>query len=168
VSSVKLEVFFDYTCPYCLRGHENLVALLPHFPQVEVAWRACEAHPRPEVHPPYCDLAIEASYFVEENGGDMMTYQAKVYEAHFHKRQNIEDLAVLAACATAAGVDGDACRKTVESGQYKQRQLDANDYAYEQSGVWAVPSYRMNGKKLDAVEGVGVSKKQLEAFLKNA
>lgn len=40
------------------------------------------------------------------------------------------------------------------------------DYAYEQSGVWAIPSYRMDGKKLDAREGVGVPKEQLKAFLK--
>jgi len=32
---LKLEVFFDYACPYCLRGHEDLLELLPQYPQVE-------------------------------------------------------------------------------------------------------------------------------------
>ncbi|MDR1669694.1 MAG: DsbA family protein, partial [Oscillospiraceae bacterium] len=46
----KLEVFFDYACPYCRRGHEDLTALLPKHPDIEVVWRPCEAHPRPEVY----------------------------------------------------------------------------------------------------------------------
>jgi len=50
--------------------------------------------------------------------------------------------------------------------KYVKMVNDANDYAYEQSGVWAVPSYRMDGKKLDAVEGVGVTRAQLEEFIK--
>ena len=43
----------------------------------------------------------------------------------------------------------------------------ANCYAYAQSGVWAVPAYRMEGRKLDSLEGVGITKAQLEAFLEN-
>lgn len=31
-----LEVFFDYACPYCLRGHKYLFELLPQYPQIEI------------------------------------------------------------------------------------------------------------------------------------
>jgi len=40
----KLEVFFDYACPYCQQGHESLLELLPQYPQVEIVWYPCEAH----------------------------------------------------------------------------------------------------------------------------
>jgi len=32
-------------------------------------------------------------------------------------------------------------------------------------GVWAVPSYRMDGRKLDSIENVGITKRQLTDFL---
>lgn len=31
-----LELFFDYTCPFCLRAHEALLELLPEAPQTEI------------------------------------------------------------------------------------------------------------------------------------
>jgi hypothetical protein len=44
--------------------------------------------------------------------------------------------------------------------------LDANDYAYEQKGVWAVPTFVCGDIRLDAVGGVGITKQQLDDFLK--
>jgi hypothetical protein len=33
--------------------------------------------------------------------------------------------------------------------------------------VWVVPAFRMDGRKLDSVGGVGVTKAQLDAFMMN-
>jgi len=45
---------------------------------------------------------------------------------------------------------------------------EANDYAYERSGVLAVPSYRMDGRKLDSIEDIGITKNQLADFLRDS
>ena len=29
---IKIEVFFDHTCPYCDKGHKYLMELLPKYP----------------------------------------------------------------------------------------------------------------------------------------
>jgi hypothetical protein len=54
----------------------------------------------------------------------------------------------------------------LESGVLADAVLAANDYAYEQNDVWVVPAFRMDGRKLDAVGGVGITKAQLDAFMK--
>jgi predicted DsbA family dithiol-disulfide isomerase len=159
-----LEVFFDYACPYCLRGHEYLTALLPEYPGIEVAWRPCEAHPRPEKYGPHSDLCIQGLYYALEQGADIWEYHARMYAAAVRDRVNIEDPEAVAGRVRGL-LDPDAFLRALRSGRYAKAVSDGNDYAYELSGVWAVPSYRMDGRKLDAVEGVGVTKDQLAAFL---
>jgi hypothetical protein len=53
----------------------------------------------------------------------------------------------------------------MESGKYAAKVKENNDLAYDSEGVWYVPAFRMNGKKLDAKGGVGVSREELAAFL---
>ena len=53
----------------------------------------------------------------------------------------------------------------LHSGKYEKAVVDANDYAYEQSGVWIVPAYRIGGKKLDSIEDIGVTKNQLAELM---
>lgn len=159
-----LEVFFDYGCPYCLKGHENLKALLPQYPGLEIAWMPCEAHPRPEQHGMHSDLCVQGFFFAQEHGVDLWAYHAHMYKAALVDRINIEDIDTLAASVRDL-LDADAFRQALEQGTYAKQQLANNDYAYEKSGVWAVPAYRMDGRRLDAVEGIGVGKKELAAFL---
>ena len=56
---MKLELFFDYICPYCYRGHRMFLELLPLYPGLEVVWRPCESHPRPENTYRHSDMAIQ-------------------------------------------------------------------------------------------------------------
>lgn len=44
----KIEVFFDYTCPFCYIGLTRFQKVLKDYPEVELIYRACEAHPYPE------------------------------------------------------------------------------------------------------------------------
>ncbi|MDR1532170.1 MAG: DsbA family protein [Clostridiales bacterium] len=159
----KLEVFFDYTCPYCLRGHNYLCALLPQHPGIEVVWRPCEAHPRPEGGK-HSDLCIQGMLFAQEQGADLWKYQELMYAAAQKRRIDYEDPDALAESVKTL-LESDAFRRAIVSGRYAKAQLDLNDYAYDQNGVWALPAFRLNGHKLDSVEGVGVSQEQLAAFL---
>lgn len=71
--------------------------------------------------------------------------------------------------AVAAGfadlLDASALRAALRGGKYAEPQRRANDYAFEKSGVWVVPAYRMAGRRLDSVENIGVTITQLRKFL---
>jgi len=162
----QLEVFFDYSCPYCKRGHDNLLIVYKEFKDLEIVWRPCEAHPRPEKYGRHSDLCIMGLFYAMDNGADVWAYHEAMYKAGVTDKADIENICSLSEYVkTILNVDG--FKKALQDNVYQQRVLDYNDYAYERSGVWAVPSYRMNGKKLDAKLGVGVSRDELLEFVKN-
>ncbi|MDR1698519.1 MAG: DsbA family protein [Prevotellaceae bacterium] len=160
-----LELFFDYACPYCLTGHENLVALLPQFPSLEIVWRPCESHPRPERYGRHSDLCIQGMFYALEQGADIWEYHRRMYAVALTDRIDIENPAELAKCVDGL-LDSTEFYNAVAGGKYKKDLADANNYAFRQSGVWVVPAYRMGGRKLDSIENIGVTKKQLSEFLK--
>lgn len=159
----QMEVFFDYTCPFCLRGYEYLKELAPRKPQLEIVWRPCEAHPRPEHYGMHSDLCMQGMLFARDAGVDLWAYNDRMFDAALRARIDIEDPAALAACV-ADLLDAKAYREALESGRYAGEQQSLNDYAYEQSGVWVLPAFRMNGQHLDALAGVGVTETQLADF----
>lgn len=160
----KLEVFFDYACPYCFRGHQNLIDLLPDFPELEIAWRPCESHPRPDRYGMHSDLLIQGMYFAADKGVDIWQYHEAAYSLILIQQLDVENINIVAQGLKDI-LDAGALAKSLENGEYSQALQDGNHLAFEKSGVWAVPSYRMNGRKLDAVENVGVTKDQLRAFI---
>ena len=160
----KLEVFFDYSCPFCLKGHEYLKELLPRYTDIEIVWRPCEAHPRPENYGLHSDLCIQGMFYALEQDADIWDYHKRMYDAALIEHLNIEDPEAVAA-AVLGMLDTDAFLKVLQSDKYEKAVTDSNDYAYEQSSVWAIPSYRMEGRKLDSELGVGITKEQLAAFL---
>jgi predicted DsbA family dithiol-disulfide isomerase len=164
---IRLEVFFDYSCPFCFRGYKFLTELLPDFPNIEVVRKPCEAHPRPEFVPHHSDLCIQGMYYAADNGVDLAAYDERLYALAQNRQNNIEDIDLLAN-GVADILDADGFRDALNTGKYREIQLRGNDYAYEESGVWAIPSYRMDGRRLDSVEGVGVTRDMLESFLKSA
>ena len=160
----ELEMFFDYECPYCKQGHEDLLRLLDGRTDIAVVWRPCEAHPRPEDHPPHTDLCLQGLFYVQEHGGDVMAYHKRMYDAVHTDRIDVEDAAALANYVGDL-VDSVAFLAALREGRYAQVQADGNDYAYEQSGVWFLPAFRMDGKRLDARGGMGVTAAELAIFL---
>ena len=164
------ELFFDHTCPYCYRGHTYLKELLPKFPNAKIAWRPVEAHPKVEEpgHKPYEDLAVMGALFVQEHCPDKeLAYHERVYKAHFEDRVAVDDISVLAKCGADIGADAAAFEAALKSGAYAGALSSANDHAYETQKIWAVPSYVCGEKRLDAVPGVGVTKDQVEALLRD-
>jgi predicted DsbA family dithiol-disulfide isomerase len=159
----KLEVFFDYACPFCLRANGFLQELAPQYADLEIDWKPCEAHPRPE-HGPHSDIALQGLLYALENGVDIWKFNERMYDACVRHQVNFEDVDELSEFAKDL-LNEEDFRVKLGSGQYAAAQQAGNDYAYEQNGVWALPAYRMNGQKLDAVEGIGVTRKQLKDFL---
>lgn len=162
-----LEIFFDYSCPYCMKAHSHLIDLLPDFPHVEPLWHPCESHPQPERYGPHSDLLIRGMFFAIDAGADILAYHSAMYRAALIDRFNVEDACVVAKLAEHL-MDANALYTALVSGKYKDKLAAANSYAYDVSGVWVVPAYRMNGLRIDPIEDVGVSKAQLRRFLELA
>jgi predicted DsbA family dithiol-disulfide isomerase len=163
----RMQIFYDYECPYCKRGYEYFLGYIGDHPEIEIEWRPVEAHPRPENHPPHTDLSCQSYYIAKELNADMPKFHAAMFQAVAVERRNVEKVEVLADIVKDL-VDGSKFKAILESGKYARQIDENNDLAYEKSGVWAVPAFRMNGKKLDAVEGVGVTKDQVKAFLEQS
>jgi predicted DsbA family dithiol-disulfide isomerase len=163
----KLEVFFDYTCPYCNNGYRYLTELLEERPDAEIDLRPIEAHPSAEEpwHRPFTNLAVQGALFLRDNGGDERAYAERLFRAVFEEKIDVEDIDVLAVCASDAGADAAAFAAALREKTYEPRQLAANDYAYETQRVWAVPTFVCGERRLDAAEGAGVTKEQLAELL---
>ncbi|MCL2851822.1 MAG: DsbA family protein [Defluviitaleaceae bacterium] len=162
---VKIEMFFDYACPFCLSGYNDLIELLPNYPDIEMVWHFCEARPRPEEgYGKHSDLCIQGMFFAAQSGVDLMLYHKKMFTLYHEDKIDVEDIDVLAD-SLGSLLDADGLRHALKSGKYAQNLHDANAYAYKESGVWVIPDFRMDSHRLVASAGVGITKKQLEDFL---
>jgi predicted DsbA family dithiol-disulfide isomerase len=159
-----MRIFYDYECPFCKRGYEDLSALIGNYPDIEIEWRPIESHPRPEDHSPHTDLCVQAFYAALELNVDLPRFHAAMFQAVAVERRDVERLEVLTGIVKDLA-DPVKFRSLIESGKYAGKVAENNDLAYEQEGVWYVPAFRMNGKKLDAKGGVGVTREELAAFL---
>jgi predicted DsbA family dithiol-disulfide isomerase len=159
-----MQIFYDYECPYCRRGYGYFLEFIGEYPGIEVEWRPVEAHPRPENHHPHTDLCVQSFYAARELGVDLPAFHGAMFQAVSGERRDVEKIDVLAGIVKDL-VDADKFRAILESGKYARQVNENNDLAYEQSGVWALPAFRMEGRKLDALEGVGVTKEQVRDFL---
>jgi predicted DsbA family dithiol-disulfide isomerase len=164
---MKLEVFFDYACPYCLRGYESLLSVLPDFPAIEVEWRACEAHPRPETYGRHSDLLAMGMCFARDNGADLAAYHERMYRAGVTDRREIEDPELVVQLAEGV-VDPIALRTALVAGKYQAELTKNNRDCWMTHGFAAVPSLVLDGKELGAIEGVGLSAAMIRAFLEDA
>lgn len=164
---MKLEVFFDYACPYCLCGHESLIELLPEFPQIEVEWCPCEAHPRPDRYGMHSDLCARGMMFVRDNGAELMEYHRRMYRAALKDQSDIEDLRVV--CDLVADlVDADEMYETLRSDAYTDELEQNNRLAWSTHRFDAVPSFVVGTRQLLSVENIGLTKDAMRRFLSTA
>ena len=160
----KFQIFYDYECPYCKKGYETLLDLLPGYTDIEIEWTPVESHPRPENHPPHTDLCLQSYYIAKELGADMALFHAKMYQAASIERQNVEDPEVIAGIIQGI-MDKEKFLNLLKSQKYASKVNENNDLAYEKEGVWFVPAFRAGNLKLDARGGIGVSRKEVKEFL---
>ena len=160
----KLQFFYDYECPFCMRGYEYLTEHIKSRPDIEVEWRPIELHPRPEDHSPHTNLACQCYYIARELEADIQKFHTAMFQAVAIERRNVEDPQVL--CGILEGIaDTARLRALLDSGKYAKQIDENNDLAYEKNGVWYLPALRMNGKKLDAKGGAGITADELKIFL---
>ena len=170
---MKIQIFYDYECPFCKKGYENLMDLLPAYPQTEILWRPVEAHPRPEMSWPHTDLCIQAFYIAEELGADMNAFHRIMFQKTAIERLNVEKGGVIAEILKEI-VDSRKFLDILKSGKYRSMVDENNDLAYEKSEAWYLPAFRIPGgdqktaPKLDARGGEGVTRNEIGDFLKKA
>lgn len=157
---MKAQVFFDYACPYCYRGHALLMDYLKDKQEIEIEWCPCESHPRPDRYGMHSDLCIEGMFFAQAEGIDILRYHEMAYRAANADRINIEDKKMLAEYFSEL-LDGQKLYEVLKAGVYTNRLNQANDFAYRKTGIWVVPAVLYQGKKLEAVEDVGIRREQL-------
>lgn len=162
-----LEVFFDYTCPYCFQAHKYLIELIPDYPNVKIAWHPCESHPRPDRYGPHSALCIQGYFYAVDHNVDLWAYHDQMYSACLLEHVDVENIDALSNSLRDL-LDVNVFRQALQQGTYRRALTEANELAFERSGVWVVPAYRMDGRKIDPVENVGVSKEQLRHFLDTA
>lgn len=162
---MTVELFFDYTCPFCYRGHQNLLEIRHKYPQMEIIWRPCEAHPRPETALKHSDLAIQGMYFIRDHHGDIWNYHKLTFETVFLTSGDISDLDTLTAIAAQCNTDTEAFRQALSENQYAGEVEDGNRYAWDERCLNAVPSYLSGKSFVGSHNGIMVSKEELDDFL---
>jgi predicted DsbA family dithiol-disulfide isomerase len=70
-----------------------------------------------------------------------------LFDAYFTDGQSPADHDVLVAAATKAGLDGEAARQVLSSGQYAQDVRDA-ERAWQAAGISSVPAVIINDRYL--------------------
>ncbi len=158
-----VDVYFDYACPFCHTGLADLHAVMPEFPEILVAYKACEAWPDPKSQ---AALAFQGMHGILAQGGNIMPYHAGVFDAFFvHKRRITAE--VLTQCAQDCGIDLATFARALEAGTYAAQQIAANDYAYDILHIDAVPTLFCGDRRYDAVLGQGISREGLRAFFRS-
>lgn len=154
----KLQFFYGYECPFCKRGFEYLMEQINSRQDIEIEWIPVEVNPG-------ADLSCQSYYIAKELGADMDAFHPAMFRAIAVERRNAGNPEVLLDILKGI-VDIGKFRAILESGKYAKKLKENNDLAYEKSGVWYVPAFRMNGKKLDAKGGLGINAAELRDFLK--
>lgn len=161
----QLTVYFDYTCPYCYHGIMDLLSLLSEYPTLVINWIPCEAHPLPEPARVHSALASQAMLAVAAYGGNLIQFNKDMFEAHFVKKQYIDEIDVLTSIAALCGADTHKVALALQERQYEQNVWENNILVWETMGLEAVPCYQSGHKFLTSKEDVMISKRQLKAFL---
>ena len=140
----KLEVFFDYNCPYCLKGHEQLLEILPDHPGLEVVWHPCEISVFKKEQGKATDVCQQALFFAIDSKIDLWGFHKKVYEMIFVDKVNTADVDVLVNGLKDL-LDAEALRQALKDGKYIKNVNAANKFAFDDTGVHVVPTYRADG-----------------------
>ena len=161
----KIQVFIDYECPYCKLGYEDLMDIIPAYPDIKIEWVPIEAHPRPEDCRPHTDLCIQAYYIALELGADMDAFHRALYQGVAIEKRDVEKGEVLAEILKGL-VDSGKFLESLKSGKYAPKVDENNNLAYKNNDVWYVPAFRASGvAPLDSRGGIGVSREEIKNFL---
>ena len=131
-------------CPYCLKGHEQLLEILPEYPGLDIIWHPCEISVFKKEQGKETDLCQQAMFFAVENKVDLWKFHEMVYGLIFTEKANTKNIDVLANGLKDI-LDADALRQALKSGKYVKNVTDSNNHAFNVTGVHVVPTYRADG-----------------------
>ena len=159
-----LQFFYDYECPHCKAGYENIMKQIGNHPNIKIEWRPIELNPSSGKVSPGINPAGQSYYIAEELGAEISAFHTAMYRAIAVERKNAGKPEVL--CNVLKGiVDTGKFRAILDSGKYANQAAENNKLAYDKNDVWYLPALRAKGKRLDAKPGAGISPRELESFL---
>lgn len=167
VMSKKIDVFYEFTCPFCYRGLEDFYAIVEGAKDVEVNFMPCETNPLPNYAPVHSDKAAEIVYFLKSEGLDAKTFNDLVYEAHFEKKLRIDDENLLTEFAVSVGADADSVKDALSNGTYSDILKKNNELVWNELSLGAVPSYRLGDKLAASRAGVLVSAEDIKKLIED-
>ena len=192
---MKLEVFVDYTCPFCFLAENYLRQIISEHPEIELTLYVSEAHPAPEPRMtlkesswwhrvlgnpakangikinvphspvPRSDIAIQGLKFLESENIDTTLYSQRMFDAVYVTSENIEDIDVVLAQMKGLGADLEKARTALESGAFKPQQQRENEFSYIDNQITVVPTFLFDNRRMDATPALGVTKQQILDFL---
>jgi len=116
----------------------------------------------PKVTPrPYTRLAFQGLYFARNQGLEE-AYCQRVFRAYFEEERDIGDVQELVSLAAEAGLDPDAFRAALESGQWEKEEQEAVRYAKQDLKIRVVPTVFLGERRL---EGGAQSVQELKDWL---
>jgi protein-disulfide isomerase len=137
---VTLVEYGDYQCPYCGQAYPIVKEIQKAFgKKLRFVFRN---FPLGEMHP-HAQSAAETAEFAGANG--------KFWQMHDALYENQEQLGgdLYLELARSLGLSGDALRKALEEGTYRER-VQADFMGGVKSGVNGTPSFFINGRRHDA------------------
>lgn len=115
----------------------------------------------PRISPqPHTGLAFEGYQYALDHK-QAAAYTHRMFTAFFQEEQNIGERDVLCGLAHELGLDRQAFRTALETGQYRERHLAALRHATQEMYITAVPTFVTNGQVLSGLPAVS----QLRHFL---
>lgn len=143
----RLEIFFDYTCPYCCKGLKELKELQKKYQDIIFDFYPCEAHPKPEIVKVYSDLAAAVAYLLKDRGIDLNNYNDLIYSAYFDKHEDIGDINIISEYAKQFNLNDNDIKLIYD--KYLDIVKETNNLVWNELKFDAVPSYRL-GQKIKA------------------
>ena len=138
----KLEVFFDYNCPFCFKGHKQLVEFVKDKADLEIVWHPCEISVyKNKFTGSQGDINLQGMFFAADNNVDLWKYHEKVFNRNFVDKDNTKDIDEFADGLKDI-LDAEALKAALKADKYLDMVKKSNEFAFKTTGAHVVPTYR--------------------------
>ncbi len=189
----RVDVFFDYVCPYCYIASKREPILKGEF-DVDFNWKPWEIHPersmraeeRSYLEPSFIirgladEIDLKVTMPVHRSNsrkallgmlyakgiGRFDDYHQAVFRKHWEEKKDISDLSVLREICTETGIDMDGLMRAVKDPEY-DRILKQIDKEAGRRRVELVPSYMLDSRIVVGNAPFANLKRELDSFLKS-
>ena len=160
-----IDVFYEFTCPFCYKGLKQLYNIVGDRADVELNFMPCETHPYPGFAVIHSYKAARLVYFLKDKGLDVKKFNDLIYDAHFEKKLSIDDDKLLKDFAVGLGAKEDEVYELVNSDLYADILSKNNELVWNELSIDAVPSYRLGDKLAASRAGVLVSESDIKSLI---